>query len=443
MQQSMGKKVYIFGAGASVAAGLPIQCNLLNSILSLDEPPRISMDNFMALDTYSVMLINHYPYFEKSRRRLCDFIINNFGNHELRNLLSTLFSIHNVETVFEYDLHDNEINNKWRILFARTEDINVALEDLFTLFDKASLLKEYFGTYSVQEIDDIQEKLYFCIVYSISTAIQNTNNILLYENLSKYLVDNRLNAKLEESPFSIITLNWDTLLDNYIYQACKNNNTTNKKKHIFPDYCCYNYDINSEMPSTHIKATGKYNIKIMKLHGSINWLICSNCGRLYTDFLKNITLQCTDSSSKPVKCNFCESMNRKYDLRHILITPTFLKDFSTLQLKNIWHNAYLDLCKATEVFFIGYSFPDADFELRYILKRAIKPEAQIKVVLHTLDNPEEHRKCIRKNCSSQSKIYIENRLDLPCKRYESFFNNHDIEFYYEGIEKAFNEKFIY
>jgi hypothetical protein len=180
----------------------------------------------------------------------------------------------------------------------------------------------------------------------------------------------------------------------------------------------------------------------MKLHGSINWLICSNCGRLYTDFLHNITLQCSEGNNKLIKCKFCDPINRRYELNHIIITPTFLKSLNTLQLKNIWHNAFMDLSEATNIYFVGYSFPDADFELRYLLKKALRPDAKIKVILHDLDNPDEYKKYFKAKCPQKNKTNVENRLNLPCKRYETFFNNHDIEFYYGGIEKAFTEKFI-
>jgi len=437
------KSIYIFGAGASVAAGLPSQAKLLSYIFTYENPKKIHMTNFMnTFDKFSVMLINQFSVFEKSRRVLSQFIINNFGNQTLQNFFNTLFPSFNCDTISNYIDIDQEINNKWKEIYIKIKDIDVSLEDLFTLLDKASILKEYFGIYSVQELSNIHEKLDYCIVYSISYSMQVVKNNLLYEQLSDFFVRKRLATKLSADPYSIITLNWDTLLDGYIYQACKKNNLIHTRKKILPDYCYYNYDINSETPSTHIKAKGIYNIKLMKLHGSTNWLICSNCGRVYSDFLHNITLQCTDGINKPIKCKLCDSINRKYDLKHILITPTFLKSLNTLQLKNIWHNAFMDLSEATNIYFIGYSFPDADFELRYVLKKALKQDAKIKVILHYLDNPDEYNKYFNIEYFQKNYINVEDRLNLPYKRYKTFFNNHDIEFYYGGIEKAFKEKFI-
>ena len=46
---------------------------------------------------------------------------------------------------------------------------------------------------------------------------------------------------------------------------------------------------------------------------------------------------------------------------------------------------FLDLMEAEKVVFVGYSFPVADFELRYLLKRGISPKAKIEVVLKNND----------------------------------------------------------
>lgn len=444
MSRKKEKNIYLFGAGASVAAGLPPQARLLNHIYTIEKPDKIALADFMNTfdNIFSVLLINRFPYFEKSRRVLSDFIIKSFGSQSLRSYFYALFASYNAKSIFNYKESNQEINHKWKTIFLRIRDINVSLEDLFTLLDKAQILKEYFSTYSIQEISNIQEKLNYCIVYSISFSMQVAKNNPLYQQISDFFVNKRIKTELREDPYSIITLNWDTLLDGYIYQACRQSNLKHPKKKILPDYCYYNYDLSAETPSTHLKAKGIHNIKLMKLHGSINWLICSNCNRLYTDFLHNITLQCSEENDKPIKCKFCASKKRKYNLKYMLITPTYLKSLNTLQLKNVWHNAFMDLSEASNIYFIGYSFPDADFELRYVLKKALRPDAKIKVVLHNLDNPDEYKKFFNEKCSQQIKINIEEKLSLPCKRYKTFFNGHDIEFYYEGIENAFAEKFI-
>jgi NAD-dependent SIR2 family protein deacetylase len=429
----MSKKVYIFGAGASAAVGLPIQNNILKEIFSVS---RVSnkIDFFNTQNTLETMLISQYPNFEESRRILADFIINIFGSHSL------------VDYYYKEFPHSNNPKDKfsikfspeiWNKIYTKVKTITVSLEDIFTILDKASFLKEYFNIYDNSELIDIQQKLNNCIIYMISSSIHRSNDFVLYEKIAKFFIKERQSVIQEQDPLSIITLNWDTLLDNHIYDAClKSTLDKNNEPTTFPDYCCYNYDLNEELPSTHLKPTGKFNIKLMKLHGSINWLLCTNCGRLITDYRYNISLQGMDKNHSLVKCKHCDNNRKNYGLKHVLITPTFLKDLNNLHLKNIWHNAYLDLSEASEVIFIGYSLPDADFELRYILKKALRPDVKIKVILHSSDNP----KVLNANLNGlddKSKKVISNKLNYPEYRYKIFFKNHKISFSYKGIENYF------
>lgn len=435
MATRLYKKVYIFGAGASVAAGLPIQSRVLNKIFTLTKPERISMNDFLGtLDPYAVTLIDQFPKFEKCRRVLTEFIVYNFGGARLQNLFTSIFK-YSDRSQFEYKDDNTNVNDEWTNIYNLIKDIDLSLEDLFTLLDKASLLKEYFRAYSVTELDSIQDSLNYCVVYSISKAIYDSRNQTIYDQLANFFLKKRIDAKQKNDIFSIITLNWDTLLDKHLYDACTKHSASHPHQTIYPDYCCYNNDIKSVMPSVHIQAKGNYNIKLMKLHGSINWLTCSNCGRLYTDYANNISLQYSESS-KAISCIHCSTSFKKYELRRLIITPTFLKAFNNIHLKNVWHNAYLDLCDANEIIFIGYSFPDADFELRYLLKKAVKIDAKIKVILHNSDAPATHIEYVKRSCPKSKKDELIARLNLPYKRYESFFKNHSIEFYYQGLENA-------
>ncbi|MGI5900613.1 MAG: hypothetical protein ACOX8S_11965 [Christensenellales bacterium] len=58
--------------------------------------------------------------------------------------------------------------------------------------------------------------------------------------------------------------------------------------------------------------------------------------------------------------------------QHNMLIPLLLKGFKQLAHKNIWHNALMDLTEAAKIVFVGYSFPDADFEMRCLLKKALK-----------------------------------------------------------------------
>lgn len=94
--------------------------------------------------------------------------------------------------------------------------------------------------------------------------------------------------------------------------------------------------------------------------------------------------------------------------------PTFLKDLNNVQIKLIWQNAGVELSEATKIIFMGYSFPSADFEMRQLLSRTVRHNANITVVLR--DRP------------------TSSDINSPECRYKSFFGKRNIIFNYDGVE---------
>ena len=243
----------------------------------------------------------------------------------------------------------------------------------------------------MNQITRIHDALRRCIIFTLafeSIDIQNKKVMLDFcKTLVKYKVEQGKNLD-----YSIMTMNWDSCLERTLYNTCLTHNkdqNSNKKK-VYPDLCFYDYSFKEEkrIISTHVKAKGFNNIKILKLHGSINWLFCPRCGRVYVDYDEDIALQEMMAYCYCPKC-YVEFARHEDSpqLRSILVTPTFLKDLNDLHLKNIWHNALIDLTEATKVVFIGYSFPEADFEMRCLLKKALNHGIKVDVVLHKHDNP--------------------------------------------------------
>jgi len=444
----MAKTVYIFGAGASRAVGLPMQSELLKYIFTLKRPKDNTANTFISepepKDDLILDLVTSYDTFEKNRMQLVKFICSNFISSDLvENYVTALSKI-------DEFLKPSEGNTKFKsnVIFKTDDELEefyelynfikttkVSLEDIFTILDKASMLKQYFCTYSSEEILEIKASINNCIIYALENAIQNVGDHSLYNSIAEYFIDERL-ADIDDPSVSIISTNWDTLLDYYLYKYCQEYNSGNDKE-AFVDYCCDNYGFNSKLPLRQKKSSNAIGIKLMKLHGSINWLICSNCGRLFTDYNNNISLLALGSENEPAECTFCNSQNKKYTLRSFVVTPTFIKTFDNIHVQTIWHNAYLDLCKASKIVFIGYSFPDADFEFRYILKKAINPNAEIEIVLRNSSNPDFYTSSLSVLKNPELEEQVLKKLNLPYYRYENFFVKNPINPFYDGIEGYF------
>ena len=93
--------------------------------------------------------------------------------------------------------------------------------------------------------------------------------------------------------------------------------------------------------------------------------------------------------------------------------PTFLKDLSNFQVKLIWQNAGVEIMEARRLVFVGYSFPQADFEFRQLISRMVHKDAKIEV--YSWDGADSYR---------------DEKL-----RYENFFSRHNVGIHGGGAEE--------
>lgn len=433
------KIVFILGAGASKTIGLPLQSEFLSNIFSL-KPRNIDFQSsFMKLDLNlkEQKILGLYEEFNVQRIKLADFIVNNFASYSLKAEYSA------IKTKDSSEALQYTSEGMFRA-FNIACKVSVTMEDLFTLFDKIIIGREHFRIYSPESIQEIHTALRKCIIFIIAyfntIKIAETNPVIKF---AKILIEYRKKVSVSMDNFSVITMNWDAYLEKTIFRLCEEYNRTQKRRKIYPDLCFYDYCYErneSRVVSTQVKAKGYRNIKILKLHGSINWLLCPYCGRLFVDYKQDVAI---DEMLNECYCPLCyeefEGNLTSPQMHSMLITPTFLKDLNNLNIKNIWHNALIDLTEASKVVFIGYSFPDADFEMRCLLKKALKPETKIDVVLHENDNPQYYKSILEDRPQVSEQIIA--KLNLPEKRYISFFGKDIVEFNYCGMEKYLQNNF--
>ena len=443
------KTVYILGAGASKAANLPTQAEILPLIFSIR--PSIELgtsnsDDFLAIDIDDEVekIREFYSIFNVYREELGDFIIVNFSSVDKINQYRV--AIEHSRNLVETDAES--VKQKEDFLFEAygiAKTVNVTLEDLFTIFDNVASGREHFRLYSPERMGLIHNKLKLCIIYALVYSIATSCDDIPYNRFAQLLLDRRISTPQKKDTLAVITMNWDDILERSLFSLCNRYNfKLNKaKQRVYLDLCFYDYAIdpvNDHMPSTHIKAKGQKNIKVLKMHGSLGWLECPKCGRIYSDFSKEIAAD----EYKGIQCPSCAINNLAIGdnpiLRSFIITPTFMKSFDNLNVKNIWHNAYIDISEAVNIVFIGYSFPDADFEMRCLLKKAVMSNVSITVVLNESSNPQKYiDSFISKGYSPRDSRYLVEKMKLPEERYKSFFGEDRVEFYYKGFKKYLNE----
>jgi hypothetical protein len=116
---------------------------------------------------------------------------------------------------------------------------------------------------------------------------------------------------------------------------------------------------------------------LLKLHGSLNWLHCRTCQRIeigasessrFLKVLGRVVGPSLEQSYSP-DGNRCPVCNTR--MRPLLIAPSHLKDYRNPHLAQVWYEAERVLREADRAVFIGYSLPDDDVEVVYLLKRGL------------------------------------------------------------------------
>jgi NAD-dependent SIR2 family protein deacetylase len=258
---------------------------------------------------------------------------------------------------------------------------NYLIEDLFTILDKCLLDDVSFRHYDIGRLNYV----YDCLLGStkayinslVKTYFSSIDKKNPYLKLASQLVAARKSFKYKENRksvdhdrLSIITLNWDCLLE-----FALNKRSTNPHDPDL-DYCIYDYSYSPRhIPSITKKPKGKMNLKVLKPHGSSNWGVCRQCGRLYISYGRTMLSGDTEKECKW----YCRKQYEKALLAPLMVMPTYLKSLGSVHLQEIWTNAAIEINEADRIVFIGYSLRPEDYHFRYLLSKSIRPETEVYV----------------------------------------------------------------
>jgi len=227
------------------------------------------------------------------------------------------------------------------------------------------------------------------VVAELREAIELGIFDVLEEALMKFPTNNHftLLGKLFTPPAmpQVITTNYDLIIDTALMHMSQQRQPPGG----LPNYHCGIANISSVGPEQKFGT-------LLKLHGSLNWLFCRTCQRLElgaTDSTKYLSIfqkiagpdLRSSFTADGAQCGVCGEM-----LRPLLVAPSHLKDYRNPHLSQVWYEAQRVLRQADRTIFIGYSLPDDDVEVVYLLKRGlahITDPKQITVVEYCKKNP--------------------------------------------------------
>ena len=315
--------LFVLGAGASHPDGVPLQHDILPMIMS-DE-----------VKTISTSVIG---------KQVRDFICENFSIHE------GVGGFPKLEAVFgflDYFIQQNE-----------------------------SLSSKY----SNETIREIKENFIKIIHYIVDLRTDKRSKTyhLFWDAVTRY---NR--------NISIVTLNYDTLLEqafDFLF-----------KKHGYIDYSIHlmNYDklmelkefnfwINPREPISIQPGEDPVPIKIIKLHGSLNWKYCNCCNHtLLTPWDRKIDL----NRGKLIGHTFPDEKQYDYycpidrtEFQTLILPPSYIKSLNNPIITQLFGEASREIRMCRKIVFIGYSLSDADVHIKALFKKHLKEGTAITVV---------------------------------------------------------------
>ena len=339
----MGKQktVYVLGAGFSAAANFPLQNQLLSEIKS--------------------------------------------------GLALGFNKVHSDDVLVD---NQEKIKSFCHTVFPSSEE-DQPMEDVFTILDQVIASRGHFAKYSTPELIEIRDAFIYCILRFLFNQSEQylKKNDTLYRRFASHILRERISAGQVGDPLSIVSLNWDSLFEDAFVEVLKSVDGQRKGD---IDYCVYTTPLPESLhcPSTKQKAAGLFNVKLLKLHGSVTWLRCPNSNHIYTGIGSSkdaFNTYLRERKSPFIADNYPDSReNQSFPLLEpYLITPTYAKVFDQPHIQTTWHNAYVELREASKVVFIGYSLPESDYHFRTLLRRAIRTETDIELVLYENDRPKK------------------------------------------------------
>ena len=255
-----------------------------------------------------------------------------------------------------------------------------ALPLLISLLDTAIDRKHNFSPdWPSERLVEVRNSLEYVIFALLEHQLRRIGRNY-YRNLLDALYDG---SRIEPS---VISLNYDIIADNsLIYLAMERSGGLR-----FPDYGC---DVATSQYRNHPKFGS-----LLKLHGSLNWLYCPACHRLdvgisesgrgMVKMLEELFIEEFNTGGgleDRYTCHGSPCADCGTYVRPVMITPTHMKDYRNPHISQVWYRAARRLRRADRAYIIGYSMPEDDVDVIYLLKRGLSHLQASKITVVDYD----------------------------------------------------------
>lgn len=284
----------------------------------------------------------------------------------------SLFENEKIDELFKEDFARafSAIDNLYKIYPKANLDLE-NIERIYSLFEMGRFIKKLPGVDNWEDIGKIVDSLKVLILYTLdkNITIRVSNGRLYPDGSYMDFVSMIKSIKDKDGSLpSIISFNYDLALDCALHYY-----------QYGVDYCLGN--------------NNNYDIKLMKLHGSLNWFKSTESNEIIPyDFNKinewYFGMHNLDEEDEEVEINLPKKFSKEKIIFKekellpipIILPPTWNKlEFSyNFEIAKVWQKAAEELSNAENIFVVGYSYPETDNFFKYFLALGILGEKLIK-----------------------------------------------------------------
>ena len=185
----------------------------------------------------------------------------------------------------------------------------------------------------------------------------------------------------------IVTTNYDTIIDRALYEAVYAEEGASVRSKMTDVYL--GSEFRDPYENTPAFSDPQLCVDLFKLHGSLNWLYCPSCSRIFVSaFGQSVFYLDRPKQDKDELTCFCGY----FSLEPVIVAPSAIQDISNPHLQAIWTNAQWALEAADHWVFAGYSLPAEDMAIRAMLHRAQVSLTRSKKPTVTIVAPADNNK---------------------------------------------------
>lgn len=295
-----------------------------------------------------------------------------------------------INNIFKKANEYNIVSRNHKSILNKYKELNEYLKETFNydlLSNKELDFEEVFTIIDIEEEKNPTDygKLKLQLMNILCELFTKLKDSIKYnDSLDYYLFESKL-----RDYDSILTFNWDVLLDDvlgreyFLRDPLDVDNQGKKKRRKLSGHHHYKYlleSIHNDFYRHHYTPetfTGVY----IKLHGSVDWNICKNPLCPFLNHPMPILYPL-----KNIKCFHCFEICTK-----LIIPPTLKKSINDVPfIRNQWNIAKEVILNASKIVIWGYNLPPTDFYSEWLLMKSKKNKSLKEIIL--INPNRDHRK---------------------------------------------------